>query len=91
MVPMEYARLETALLRDVDETFYYGVECRKCGHCIRLSLLKLRAHLGDDYALVKVRARLRCEKCRSRLVVITFLAPNQRTGNLVELFSRQPA
>lgn len=90
MGAMEYARLETALLRDVDETYYYGVECRPCGHCARLSLLKLRAHLGDDYPLAKVRNRLRCEKCGSRKVVITFLAANQRTGNLVHLFSRTP-
>lgn len=55
-----------------------------------LSLAKLRTHLGDDYPLVKLRERLRCEQCRSRLVVITFLAPNQRTGNLVQLFNRKP-
>jgi hypothetical protein len=88
---MEYARLETALLRDVDETFYYGAECRQCGHCARLSLLKLRAHFGDDYPLAKVRKRLRCEKCGAREVVITFLAANQRTGNLAQLFDRKPA
>jgi hypothetical protein len=87
---MDYARLETALLRDVDETYYYGAQCRECGHGARLSLAKLRTHLGDDYPLTKVRARLRCEKCRARAAVITFLAPNQRTGNLVHLFNRKP-
>lgn len=87
---MDYARLGTARLRDVDETYYYRAQCRGCGHGARLSLGKLCAHLGDDYPLAKVRERLRCEKCHSRAVVITFLAPNQRTGNLVELFSRKP-
>jgi hypothetical protein len=87
---MEYARLETAKLRDIDDTYYYGAQCRQCGHGARLSMAKLRARLGDDYPLVKVRERLRCERCRCRAVVITFLAPDQRTGNLVELFARKP-
>jgi hypothetical protein len=39
----------------------------------------LRKHLGDDYPLIKVRDRLRCERCGSRAIVITFLAPNQGT------------
>ena len=87
---MEYARLESAKLRDVDDTYYYGVQCRQYGHGARLSVTKLIARLGGDYPLAKVRERLRCEKCRSRAVIITFLAPNQRTGNLVELFTRKP-
>jgi hypothetical protein len=87
---MEYARLETAKLRDIDDAYYYGAQCRGCGHGARLSVTKLIARLGDDYPLVKVRERLRCERCLSRAVVITFLAPNQRTGNIVELFARKP-
>ena len=87
---MEYARLETAKLRDIDDAYYYGGQCRGCGHGARLSVTKLVARLDDDYPLAKVRERLRCEKCRSPAVVITFLAPNQRTGNLVELFTRKP-
>jgi hypothetical protein len=87
---MEYARLETATLAHVDDSYYYGAYCRKCKHSARLSLTKLRAHLGDTFPLVKVRDKLRCERCNSRQIVITFLAPNQRTGNLVELFSRKP-
>ena len=43
---MEYARLETARLRDIDETYYYGAQCRSCLHASRLDLIKLRAHLG---------------------------------------------
>ncbi len=87
---MEYARLETAKLRDIDDTYYYGAQCRGCGHGARLSVAKLRARVREDFPLTKVRERLRCEKCHSRAVVITFLAPNQRTGNLVELFTRKP-
>ena len=33
----------------------YGAYCRKCKHSARLSLVKLRKHLGDDYPLAKVR------------------------------------
>jgi hypothetical protein len=88
---MEYAKLETATLAHVDDTYYYGAYCRKCKHSARLSLTKLRAHLGDTFPLVKIREKLRCERCSSRQIVITFLAPNQRTGNLVPLFGEEPS
>jgi len=51
---MEYAKLETAALALVDDSYYYGAYCRKCRHSARLSLVKLRAHLGDDFPLAKV-------------------------------------
>jgi hypothetical protein len=84
---MEYARLETASLAHVDDSYYYGAYCRKCKHSARISLVKLRARLGDDFPLARVKDRLRCERCKSRQVVITFLAPSQRCGNLAYLFS----
>jgi hypothetical protein len=87
---MEYAKLETASLAHVDETYFYGAYCRKCKHAARLSLEKLRNHLGDNFPLRKVKDRLRCERCSSRQIVITFLAPNQRTGNVVHLFNQFP-
>ena len=78
---MEYAKLESACLAHVDDTYYYGAYCRSCGHHARLSLTKLRARLGGDYPLRKVREKLRCERCGGRRqIVITFLAPNQRSG-----------
>jgi hypothetical protein len=83
---MEFAKLETAALAHVDDSYYYGAYCGKCKHSARLSLVKLRAHLGDDFPLKDVRQRLRCDWCRSRHVVVTFLAPNQRCGNLAYLF-----
>jgi hypothetical protein len=88
-VSMEYAKLETAALAHVDDSYYYGAYCRKCKHSARLSLSRLRAHLGDDFPLIKVREKLRCQSCRSRQVVVTFLAPDQKTGSLVQLF-REP-
>jgi hypothetical protein len=87
---MEYARLETATLAHVDDSYYYGAYCRRCKHSARLSLSKLRTHLGDTFPLRKIKDKLRCERCSSKQIVITFLAPDQRTGNLVELFSREP-
>jgi len=83
---MEYAKLETATLAHVDDSYYYGAYCRKCRHAARISLVKLRQHLGDDFALSRVRERLCCERCKSRQVVVTFLAPNQRTGSVAYLF-----
>ena len=87
---MEYAKLGTAMLAHVDDSYYYGAYCRRCKHSARLSLVKLRAHLGENFPLAKVRDRLRCERCGLREVVITFLAPNQRTGNVAYLFREEP-
>jgi hypothetical protein len=87
---MEYAKLETAALAHVDDSYFYGAYCRKCKHAARLSLKKLREHLGDTFPLIKIKNRLRCERCSSWQIVITFLAPNQRTGNLVNIFDQRP-
>jgi hypothetical protein len=83
---VEYPKLETAALAHVDDSYYYGAYCRKCKHSVRLSLVKLRAHLGDDFPLTLVRERLWCQRCRSRQVVITFLGPHQRSGGLATIF-----
>src|ERR1700731_1511294 len=77
---MDYARLETATLSHVDDSYYYGAYCRKCKHSARLSLSKLRAHLGDTFPLRKIKDKLRCERCSSRQIVITFLAPTSGPG-----------
>ena len=82
---MEYAKLDTATLAHVDDSYYYGAYCRRCKHSARLSLVKLRV-----FPLAKVMDRLRCERCGLREVVITFLAPNQRTGNVAYLFREEP-
>jgi hypothetical protein len=87
---MEYARLETATLAHVDDGYYYGAYCRKCKHSARLSLVKLRTALGDNFPVTRIRERLRCGRCESRAVIITFLAPDQRGGNLVQLFQEKP-
>jgi hypothetical protein len=83
-------KLETALLRDVDDRFYYGANCSSCLHASRLSLSKLRAHLGDKFPVAKIRERLKCELCGSKQVVVTFLNPSQSTGSLVHLFEKRP-
>jgi hypothetical protein len=84
---MKYAELETATLAHVDDSYYYGAYCGKCKHHARLSLVKLRAKLGDDFPLRNVRQRLKCERCGSRHVVVTFLTPAHR-GALTHLFGR---
>jgi hypothetical protein len=40
---MGYAKLETAALAHVDNSYYYGCYCGKCKHSARLSLTNLRA------------------------------------------------
>ena len=87
---MEYAKLETAALAHVDDTYYYGAYCRKCKHRARLSLVKLRDHLGDWFPLRNVKDRLRCERCNSRQIAIRFLTPDQNTANVAHLFREAP-
>jgi hypothetical protein len=87
---MDFPKLETALLKDLDDTYYFGANYQSCLHTSRLRLSKLRAHLGDDFPLVKVRERLKCELCGSKTVVVTFLTPEQCTGGLVHLFDKKP-
>ena len=70
---MEYAKFETAALAHVNDEYYFGAYCGKCKHHARLSLVKLRARLGDDFRLIDVRERLRCQRCRSRHVVFSHL------------------
>jgi hypothetical protein len=85
---MEYTRLETGTLKDVTDDYYYGCYCSSCKHAARLSLSKLRSHLGDDFPLRKIRERLKCQICGSRKITISFLTPHQKGGNLHELFKR---
>lgn len=83
---MQHAVLETAALAHVDDSYYYGAYCAKCKHNARISLAKLRERLGDCFPLVHVRQRLRCRRCRSKHIVITFLTPEHCTGDLARLF-----
>jgi hypothetical protein len=85
-----YASYSTAKLCDVDDTYYYAVGCRSCLRNVRVSLVRLRLTLGDDYAVADVIKHLRCRMCRSREVTVTFLAPHQAVGNLAHMF-QQPA
>jgi hypothetical protein len=79
----------TAKLSDVDDTYYYAVGCRSCLRHVRVSLVKLRARLGDDYRVTEVVKHLRCRTCRSKEVTVTFLAPHQSVGNLWHLFQQR--
>ena len=84
---MEYAKFETAALAHVDDSYYFGAYCGKCKHTARLSLVKLRARLGDDFPVIDVRERLRCQHCRSRHVIVTFLTPPIAPGILPDCLS----
>jgi hypothetical protein len=87
---MEYARLETAALAHVSDEYYYGAFCGQCKHHVRLSLVKLRAKLGDDFPLRDVREKLRCGQCRSRHIIVTFLSPDHCCGDLRRWFELPP-
>jgi hypothetical protein len=83
---MEPTNFSTAKLAEVDDRYYFGVHCRSCLRSARLSLTRLRGLLGDDFPVVKVRARLKCSTCGSKHLTVTFLAPHQAVGNLASLF-----
>jgi len=87
---MVYARLESATLKDVTDDYYYGCSCQSCLHTARLSLCKLRTHLGPHFPLIRIRERLKCHICSSRKVTVTFLGPHQKGGNLQHLFDKPP-
>lgn len=84
-----YATLETGTLKEVTDDYYYSCSCQSCLHTARLSLSKLRAHLGADFPATKIRERLTCQICSSRKVTITFLGPHQKGGNLHPIFDQQ--
>ena len=85
-----YTSLETGTLKDVSDEYYYGCSCQSCLRTARLSLSKLRAHLGADFPLIKIRERLKCQTCGCRKVTVTFLGPHQKGGNLHYLFQAEP-
>jgi hypothetical protein len=87
---VDHANYSTAKLADVDDRYYFGVSCQSCLRNARISLVRLRETLGDDFPLVKVLSRLKCRTCGSKQVTVTFLAPHQATGNLVALFNEPP-
>jgi hypothetical protein len=87
---MDHANYSTARLGDVDDSYYCGVSCQSCMRSGRLSLIRLRAMLGDDYPLVRVVTRLRCRTCGSKQVTVTFLNPSQSVGSLSHLFQQEP-
>jgi hypothetical protein len=84
---VEYANFSTAKLVDVDDSYYYGIECRSCLRSARLSLSRLRGLLGDDFPAIKVRTCLKCSTCGSKQLTLTFLAPHQAVGSLAHLFN----
>jgi hypothetical protein len=86
---VDHAQYSTAELADVDDRYYFGVSCQSCMRNARISLVRLRGLLGDDYPVVNVVGRLKCRTCRSKKITVTFLAPHQAVGNLSYLFNEQ--
>lgn len=87
---MDQAKLERDTLAHIDERYYYGAFCRQCQHRSRLSLTKLRDYLGPNFRLAKIVERLKCERCGSRAISVTFLSPDQMIGNKVRLIGEKP-
>ena len=86
---MEAARLSTATLADVDDSYYFGADCRSCLRDVRLSLVRLRSPLGSDFPVANIRGRLKCSTCGSKQIIVTFLAPNHGGSSLAHLFNEE--
>jgi hypothetical protein len=63
--------------------------CKECGHRARLSLTRLRDHLGASLPIIDIRLRLACERCSARDPTICFLTPEHRTGAPLQFFARR--
>jgi hypothetical protein len=74
----------------VDDSYYFAVGCRSCLRNVRVSLVRVRGALGDDFPLVDVAKRLKCSTCGSKQVTVTYLKPSQAVGNLYPLFQLSP-
>lgn len=83
---MEAIPYDGGTLGQVDDTFYFGADCQKCARSQRLSLVRLRALLGDDFLLVDIRPLLKCSACGSRRIVTAYLPPNAK-GAFPSLFA----
>jgi hypothetical protein len=79
-----------AKLSDVDDSYYYAVGCRSCQRHVRISLVRVHAVLGGDFALIDLIKRLKCTTCGSRKVTVTYLKPSQAVGSLSHLFQQTP-
>jgi hypothetical protein len=86
---VEHANFSTAKLADVDDRYYYGVCCQSCMRNARISLVRLRGLLGDDFPVVSILGRLKCQTCGSKQITVTFLGPHQAVGSLAYLFNKE--
>ena len=84
---MQYASYETTLLGEISDEYYLAAQCRDCKHGRRMSIKGLQQRLGTDFLVVQIRKRLRCERCGSIKIVVSFFNPGQHTGNLNHLFN----
>lgn len=87
---MDYPTLQTARLGELDHAFYYAAECQDCHYRVRLSLVRLRSQLGDDFPLIDLRSRLKCSQCGSRRIVIAYFTPAHSSANLRAFFDETP-
>jgi hypothetical protein len=78
-----------AKLSDVDDSYYYGVRCTSCLRHARVSLVRTRIRLGNDFPVADLIKHLKCSTCGSKKVTVAFLKPSQAVGNLWPLFQEK--
>lgn len=83
--------LSTAKLGELDDTrYYYSASCQSCLRKVRISLVRLRSQLGDDFPLGDVRPRLKCSTCGSRKIIVAFWTPEHNWQMHEDSFREPP-
>jgi hypothetical protein len=90
MDTVRYPRHDTAILGDLDDSFYFGVSCSSCHFSSRISLVRLRDELGWYFKLSKVRSKVRCAQCGDTRLIATFLTPAKNEARSEHLFRLRP-
>jgi hypothetical protein len=80
------ARHDSFKLSDVDDGYCYTANCQSCLRHVRISLVRVRLLLGDDFLVSEVRSRLKCRTCGSKAIVVGLFGPDQNHGGLAKLF-----
>jgi hypothetical protein len=86
---VQYPPYETARLGEITNEYYFAAQCRDCRHGRRLDIMKLRERLGADFPVVQIRKRLRCERCDSRQIIVSFFTCLRSQREIVKF--RRPA
>jgi hypothetical protein len=83
---VHYLSYETAKLGEITDEYYFAAQCSVCKHRRRFKISTLRDALGTNFEVRRIRPRLRCNRCGSKQIIVSFFNPGHRAGSLHRLF-----